>query len=201
VLRWYRVRAVRGLVRKLAHKKPQLLHKFFVTSAIKSVRRDAAAWPRINLVLLAAHASWRALPPWSRAAWSCRISDVSLVVVARCLLLPPPASSCLLLPPAPAPAEWAQLDDHKADVKGANALLIKELYAALGDSMLTSNPRLPVAPPAPRLTLVFLAADAPLVLAPWRLAPPRRCHCGQPCVARLVGDAWKMCGGGSRSGR
>jgi hypothetical protein len=97
VLRWYRVRAVRGLVRKLAHKKPQLLHKFFVTSAIKSVRRDAAAWPRINLVLLAAHASWRALPPWSRAAWSCRISDVSLVVVARCLLLPPPACSCLLL--------------------------------------------------------------------------------------------------------
>lgn len=62
---------MRGLVSKVVDKKPQLLHKFFVASAVKS------------------------------------------------------------------------LDDHKADVRGANNLLIKELYTVLGDSILSGNPRLP----------------------------------------------------------
>lgn len=57
---------------------------------------------------------------------------------------------------------WGQLDEHKADVKGANALLIKELYGALGDSMLTGNPRLPVLlPPAHHASTCSLLVCAP----------------------------------------
>ena len=154
------VLAVRGLVRKLAHKKPQLLHKFFVPSAIKSVRRHVSCAKRMHL-----HPT---PPPPDRCL---RLSDIWMVAIA----LPLGAGAGC--------AASGQLDDHKADVKGANALLIKELYGALGDSMLASNPRLPVSPPPP--FWLVRTPLLPLVLAPLHLHThcARPCCCGQVCVA------------------